>query len=199
MQKEPMETDGSYRCWLSQDEQERLIRHLEERPERQLAVRAMLHGLRSDELRWVRTSGLRPLQTEMQAYKLQVRDGKTGYREAPISMEMKRSMTMLQNAQGKRQDEPLIDAAKRTVRRWVTDAGEDLAEQTGYEDWQYISPHDLRRSWATTTYYAMDNHYAKEIIMRWGGWQDENTFQNNYLGRETDSMAADMMQQVGIL
>jgi integrase len=190
-------SDG-YRCWLSSTEQTRLIEHVKETPERQLAVRAMLHGLRSDELRWLRTGEIRELQTDREAYKLRVRDGKTGYREVPISRDMVQQMRMYKNATSTRKNRPLIDTSKRSIRRWVYKACEEIEEQTGDEDWSHVSPHDLRRTWATSTYYSMDTHYAVDIIMRWGGWQDRETFVNNYLGRETDTLAVEMMEQANL-
>jgi integrase len=198
MQLEPMpESEGS-RCWLSSDEQAKLIDHLTEHPTRQIAARAMLHGLRTDELDWLRTDGIRRLDAEREAYKLRVRDGKTGYREVPISCDLKQQLLMLKNAKGKHQDEQLVDQTNRTIRRWIKKAGSELADELDDDDWMEMSPHDLRRTWATSTYYALDSHYAVDIVMRWGGWSSRETFVNNYLGRETDPMAAEMMQTAGL-
>lgn len=197
MQLEPMPESDGYRCWLSDNEQVELLDHLKETPERQLAVRAMLHGLRTDELRWVRTGEVRELDADREGYKLRIRDGKTGYREAPISRDMVQQMRMYKNATSTRKNKPLVTASNRSIRRWITKAGEELAAE-GTDDWQHVSPHDLRRTWATTTYYALDSHYAVDLIMRWGGWEDRDTFVNNYLGRETDELAAKMMDQAGL-
>lgn len=198
MQLEPMPEADGFRCWLSDREQELLLDHLKETPERQLAVRAMLHGLRSDELRWVRTGEIRELDADREGYKLRIRDGKTGYREVPISRDMVQQMRMFKNTTSTRKNSPLITTSKRSIRRWLSKAGDELAEATSDDDWQNVSPHDLRRTWATTTYYSMDTHYAVDIIMRWGGWVDRDTFVNNYLGRETDQLAVEMMEQSGL-
>jgi len=191
------ESDG-YRCWLSEREQEQLLEHIKETPERQLAVRAMLHGLRSDELSWVRTGEIRELDAEQEGYKLRIREGKTGYREAPVSRELVQQMRMYKNATSTRKNKPLVTASKRSIRRWVSKASDELADETGDDDWREVSPHDLRRTWATSTYYALDSVHAVDIIMRWGGWSDRDTFTNNYLGRETDSLAVEMMEQSGL-
>jgi len=198
MQLEPMPESDEYRVWLSDSEQDRLLDHLKERPERQLAARAMLHGLRNDELRWVRVSQIRELDDDLEAYKLRIKDGKTGYRETPISREMAQQMRIYKRSSSTRKNRPLIDAGKRARRRWINDAGDELAQETGDEDWQKLSCHDLRRTWATSTYYSLDSHYAVDIIMRWGGWTDRETFTNNYLGRETDSLAVEMMEESGL-
>jgi len=125
-----MPESDEYRVWLSAREQEQLLEQMKEHPERQLAARAMLHGLRNDELRWVRLSEIRELQCDREAYKLRVRDGKTGYREVPISRELVQQMRMFKNATSTRKNKPLIKKAKRTRRSWITKASEALADET---------------------------------------------------------------------
>jgi len=198
MQLEPMPEGSGCRVWLSDGEQEQLLDEVKEKPKRQLAFRALLHGLRTDELRWVRLSKLRELETETEAYKLTISDGKTGYREVPVSRRLVEQMRMVKNVTSTRKDRPLITTGNRGIRRWFERARESLREQTGEDGWQYVSPHDLRRTWATQTYYALDVHNAREIVMRWGGWSSADTFRENYLGRETDEMAAEMMETAGL-
>jgi len=198
MQLEPFPEGDGYAVWLSKEEQEELLNNVRTHPKRQLAFRAMLHGLRTDELSYVRTANIRELKTEQTAHKLEVSDGKTGYREVPISRRMVEQMRMVKNTTGTRKDRPLIDTGKRNIRRWMEKARDELEEQTGESNWQWVSPHDLRRTWATHTFYALEKHYAREIVMRWGGWSSVDTFRDNYLGRETDKMAADMMDSAGL-
>jgi len=193
-----MPESDEYRVWLSDREQQQLLDHLKMDPERQLAARAMLHGLRNDELRWVRASKVRELEADEEAYKLEVKDGKTGYREVPISRDMVEQMRIYRSSASIRKNRPLIGKSKRARRRWIGDAGDELAEETGKENWSHISPHDLRRTWATNTYYALDSNHADEIVMQWGGWSNRDTFRNNYLGRETDSLAVDLMDKAGL-
>lgn len=199
MQIEPYENEDGYRVWLSEREQQMFIGEFSEEPRKQVAVRAMLHGLRSDELQHLKVSNIRDLDADDEGYKLRVRDGKTGWREAPISRKLKEQMVMLKNAQGKRKTDPLVDVTKKTIQRWVSNKGEEIAERDGEDDeWRYLTPHDLRRSWATHTYYSIDAPYALEVVMRWGGWNDADTFRQNYLGRETDDMAVELMERAGL-
>lgn len=110
----------------------------------------MLDGLRSEELPRVARHDFRRLDTEQEAYKLRVWEGKTGYRESPVANETKQRAVMLANARGLRQREPLVDVTERMVQRWVTGAGEETCDG----DWHHVSAHDLRRTWATGTYYS---------------------------------------------
>lgn len=62
-----------------------------------------------------------------------------------------------------------------------------------------LSAHDLRRTWATHTYYRLNaSDTAKSVLMRWGGWDDEQTFETNYLGREPDGLASELMETAGL-
>lgn len=164
MQIEPFPEKDGYRCWLSHNEQDQLLEAYSEEPRKQVALRRLLHGLRSDKIEWMRTRNIRRLESELEAYKLRIEDGKTGYRETPLQSRAKEQMLMLKNARQLTQDDPLIDVTKRTVQRWVTAAAEQLADETGLTDWNYVLAHDLRRTWATHTYYALDAHYATEVL-----------------------------------
>jgi hypothetical protein len=55
--------------------------------------------------------------------------------------------------------------------------------------------HDLRRTWATDTFYELamnDVPVARELVMSWGGWvitdTGENTFKEHYLGTIPDEV-----------
>jgi integrase len=55
---------------------------------------------------------------------------------------------------------------------------EELAEE-GDEMWQHVTPHDLRRTWATLLSADVDDPL---LIMDWGGWEDMDTFLEHYRG-----------------
>jgi integrase len=199
MQIEPMPKDDGYRCWLSEPEQNRIADHYAEEPQRQLAIELMLDGLRSEEVPRVSKKDFRQLESEEEAWKLRVHKSKTGYRETPVSCNTRQRAVMLSNARGLRQDAALVDVNERSIQRWVKWAAEDIADETGDEDWNHVSAHDLRRSWATSTYYALNaSDVAQSLVMRWGGWSDADTFAENYLGREPDELAAQMMEEAGL-
>jgi integrase len=204
MQIEPMPSDDGYRCWLSPTEQDLLVEHFSEEPRKQLAVELMLDGLRSEEVPRVATRDFRRLDADDTAHKLRVREGKTGWRECPVSNQTKQKAAMLKNARGLTKNDPLVNVSARTVQRWIagdkniTGAVEKLADETGNGDWNHVTAHDLRRTWATTTYYSLSAPYALEVILQWGGWADGDTFRSNYLGKEPDHLAVEMMDEAGL-
>jgi integrase len=198
-----MPSRDAYRCWLSAREQDLLVDFYSEQPRKQLAVELMLDGLRSEETTRVAKQDFRKLDADEEAWHLRVWESKTGYREAPVSTQTKTRAVMLANARGLRQEEALIDVSPRTIQRWVTTATTALAEETGNGDWCKVSAHDLRRTWATCTYYRLitngGTNDVREVVMRWGGWDDETTFRENYLGRVPDDLAADLMSDAGLV
>ncbi len=198
MQIEPMPNNDGYRCWLSPTEQDRLTDYYHTEPKKRLAIELMLDGLRSEEVPRVAPRDFRRLDAEEEAYKLRVRKSKTGYRECPVSNETHTLAQTLKNAQSATKEEPLVDVSPRTIQRWVANAAEALAEETGNEDWRHVTAHDCRRTWATTTYYSLSAPYSLEVIMQWGGWVDGDTFRENYLGREPDHLAVEMMDEAGL-
>ncbi|GGC49910.1 site-specific integrase [Haloferax sulfurifontis] len=203
MQIEPMpNSEGEYRCWLSESEQSRLASYYAEDLQREVAVRLMLSGLRSDEVTRVAKQDVRKLDADDEAYKLRIWASKTGYRECPISERLKTLVYALSSAQGTRggrADKPVCDVTTKTLSRWVDEAVEAIADETGNDDWRKVSCHDLRRSWATSTYYKLfASPVALDLVRRWGGWSDAETFRANYLGREPDDLAARLMTDAGL-
>ncbi|WP_277554881.1 site-specific integrase [Halobaculum limi] len=205
MQFEPHDGRDGYKVWLNTHESDLLRNHYSGK--KKLAVLLMLDsGMRSEETTRICLDDIRRLESDEEAYMVRfsgkdttgtLADGK--WREAPISKEAVEIIDTLASVKGRTRNDPAIDVGKRTVQRWVEDAREDLAEQTGDDDWLELSAHDLRRSWATRTYYSLNaSESEKSIIMRWGGWTKQSTFEENYLGRPPDELAADMMEAAGL-
>lgn len=205
MQLEPHDGHDGYKVWLNEREADLLRDHYTGK--QKLAMLLMLDsGMRSEETTRICRDDIRRLDTDEEAYMVgfrgkdttgQLAEGK--WREAPISSEAVEIIETLSSIKGVTRHDPVIDVGERTVQRWVEDAREELARETGDDDWHELSAHDLRRTWATTTYYKLDaSESQKSIIMRWGGWTKQQTFENNYLGRPPDSLAAKMMGEAGL-
>jgi len=197
MKIEPHQNQDGYKVWLSNNEQDQLLEYYDEQPVRQLAIWLGLHGLRVDEIVNVRFEDFRRMDVDEERYVLRVRDGKTGYRECPVSNDLYSLAKTIKNLQSLRKDEQIIDYSKSSVRNWVQWAGEDLQGQEG-KHWKHIRTHDLRRTWATHTYWSLRGDRAREVVMEWGGWTDVQTFTSNYLGAIPDSVAVEVIEEAGI-
>jgi integrase len=199
MQIEPFENEAGYRVWLNRKEDSQFTEFYGTEPKKKLSVELMLDGLRSKEVTNVSKEDFREMQTEEEGYMLQIPESKTGYRECPVSAETRNTALTVANTMGLSKSEPIVDVSKRTVQRWVTDAAEQLAESTGKETWNEVSAHDLRRTWATHTYWRIEGDRAREVVMSWGGWEDVQTFSSNYLGKVPDSVAIDIMHEADLV
>jgi integrase len=73
---------------------------------------------------------------------------------------------------------PLVDHSTRWVQRHLDDVTGELAEQGG-EMWAHVTPHDLRRTWATLLPADIEDPL---LIMDFGGWEDIETFLKHYRG-----------------
>lgn len=190
--------DGS-KVWLERDETKQLLEIVEERPKRRIAFGLGFHGLRTDEIRNVEYRHLRPV-TGGEAFVLEIPEAKRGARDVPINPDLQQRISMFKNATGMRQDLPLIDVSRKSIRNWIDDATDELGEE--FRD---VTMHDLRRTWATDTFYSLafaGVPIAEELTMAWGGWAmtatGRETFRENYLGPVPDHITASAIEKAGL-
>ena len=196
MKLEPFPNKDGYRVWLSENEQEELLNYYDEEPRKKLALQLMLHGLRSDEVVRVTIDDFRKMDVEEEGWMLTIKEGKTGYRECPVSSDVVSDARMIKNLKDLKKGDALVDVSKRTVQRYVSRAADDLSESN--PNWSHVTAHDCRRSWSTHLYWRLSGSRAKDIVMSFGGWSDVQTFNSNYLGAIPDSVAIDVMNEADI-
>lgn len=200
MQARPYPEQEGNRIWLSRDERATLLRAVADQPRRKIALQLGLHGLRSDELVETTPEHVRELANDAEGNVLIVPDGKTGKRELPISAGLADQIRMLKNATRMRADETIVDVSKRSVRNWIADA------RSAIEDADELGMHDLRRTWATDTYYSLafaGVPIAEQLTMSWGGWKQSEsgrtTFRENYLGPVPDHITERAVQHLELV
>lgn len=181
--------DYGYKMWLSQDEVRRLIDEMHT-PDQELAVLLGARcGLRSDEI--VRVEPQDVNQTGA-GYMLRVDGAKTGEKRQTPVPDMVAGL-LRGRSPG---DEPAVDVTTRTLRNWVGRAGDRLADDTGDEMWREVSPHDLRRTWATSLDGA---DVAMNVVCDWGGWNDLDTFLDHYRGTNSPEVQRAQREKVAWL
>ncbi|RDZ39359.1 integrase, partial [Haloferax sp. Atlit-19N] len=133
-------------------------------------------------------------------WRLEIPDGKTGGRDTPVSKSLRERVKYLKSAARMRTDESVIDVSTRSLRDWVVDAREQLADDLDDDRWHDLGMHDLRRTWATDTFYSLAFEgvpIAEELTMAWGGWamtdSGRETFRRNYLGPVPDHVTSRAM------
>lgn len=207
--REHDDADGKA-VWLSRGDVDRLLSvYGDEQPRRHLAIQLGLHGLRSNEIVRVSKQDFRrltdPRDATPEAWSLEVRESKTdaGVRGCPAALGMKRHAFSVANARELAQDAPIVDVTTKTVRNWVADAAGRLADVDDEPDaWEYVTPHDLRRTWGTDTFYSLAAHgvpIAEQLTLAYGGWESARTFRRRYLGPVPDHITLDVLEYLPMI
>jgi integrase len=171
--KDYAERDGK-RVWLSESEIGLLLEetdtdHVEMDMAFNLAARC---GLRRAEIVEITPADL---VTNDTGQVVRVWEGKGDkYREVPAPARL----TQLALGLGKDPDESLVECDPSTVYDWVSRARARARAKTGEQGWQFVGPHDLRRSWGVR---LLEAGVLPSVVMEWGGWEDWQTFRNHYL------------------
>jgi integrase len=165
--------DGK-RVWLSESELGLLLdntdpEHVEMDIAFTLAARC---GLRREEIVGVTPADL---VSNDSGQIVRVWEGKGDkYREVPAPSRL----TELALGLARAPDDPLVTCDPSTIYDWVARARGRCRAATGDEGWQYVGPHDLRRSWGVR---LLEAGVLPSVVMEWGGWDDWATFRNHYL------------------
>lgn len=192
--------DGK-KVWLGTEEVDQLLTQPENETKRIAYALGVRCGLRSEEITDVRPADI----VDSDAGKfLIVRDGKgSKYREAPIPPELANTIRTAAEYRPEDKDEPVVTsqssnsgATTRTLRRWIEADREALAAETGDERWEYLTMHDLRRTWATQLKGA---NVDSLLVCDWGGWEDLETFLDHYRGTYAPDVQAREREKVSWL
>lgn len=87
--------------------------------------------------------------------------------------------------------DPFIERSVDTLRRWVREAAAELVDEDS--DWQYVSSHDLRRSWAH--YHLVEKEVTVRVMMDIGGWSSYNAIEP-YLNKPSREKVGQEMNAV---
>jgi integrase len=129
---------------------------------------------------------------------LRVPDGKgEKYRETPMPANLATTIQTIGDVRNASSDEPVLSIqSTRSLRRWVKNAREQLAEETDDKGWTYLSTHDLRRTWATS---LAEKEVDPLLVLDWGGWEDLETFLDHYKGTYSPAAQRRAREKVGWL
>jgi integrase len=171
--KDYAERDGK-RVWLSEKEIQLLIEH---RDANHADMRAALIlagrcGLRRQEIVDVTAQDL---VTTDHGRVVRIWHGKGDkYREVPCPD----ALADVALGMSRQPGQPLVDVDPSTIYDWVQRSASRCRAETNEEAWQYVGPHDLRRSWGVR---LLESGVLPSVVMEWGGWDDWQTFRDHYL------------------
>ena len=171
--KDYNEREGK-RVWLSEQEIDILLDETD--PDHASMDAAMLLaarcGLRRQEIVDVTPADLVNTDT---GQIVRVWEGKGDkYREVPAPPEL----TQIALGMGLDPAESLVDVDPSTIYDWVQRCAQRARARTKDEGWQFVGPHDLRRSWGVR---LLESGVLPSVVMEWGGWEDWQTFRAHYL------------------
>jgi len=183
MRLEDYDAKDGKKCWLDRSEVEAFLATASN-TEQSIAFRLCARcGLRADEAVSVTPPDL--VDTDM-GPRLRVWAGKGDkHREVPVPGDLKTTIDVYARERTAADDDPLVNRSTRTLRRWVSHAADELRAETGDVGWQYVGPHDLRRTWGTL---LVESGVEPGMIMAWGGWNSWQTFREHYLGAYSPEM-----------
>jgi integrase len=172
------EDEAGKKVWLSQTEVDQLVDTADDTEKRVAFELGARCGLRSAEILDVAPQDV--ARTEAGSM-LRIWSGKGDkYRETPMPANLATTIETIGDVRDESTDEPVLSIdSTRSLRRWVQEAREQLADETEDEGWHYLSTHDLRRTWATA---LANDEVDPLLVLDWGGWEDLETFLDHYKG-----------------
>jgi len=175
---EPHDNSDEMKVWLSEDDVDDLLDAAKDTERRIAFALGCKCGLRSAEILDVTPDDL--VDSDV-GHMLIIKDGKGGkYRETPIPSELVTQIETIDDYRDEDSDSPILSVENtNSLRYWIKTTREELAEETGDDRWNYVSMHDLRRTWATS---LASKDVDPLIVCDWGGWSDLDTFLDHYRG-----------------
>jgi integrase len=185
------------KCWLSPDELDRLERVAGAAGwHREIAMQLMGRcGLRADEVSYPSSADLRWSEDgDIWLFEVRGKNTKGGgptlrdvWMPAAVADDLHK-YTRERDLSGA---DPWVDASTSSIRRWVTEATDQIAAETDNSRWSHVSSHDLRRSWAT--YHLVERQVDVRTMMSLGGWSDYSAIEP-YLTEPTEARIGEAMQ-----
>lgn len=191
--KDYAEKEDGKRVWLSEAELSAFIDEAETAQQKIAFLLAGRCGLRRQEIIEVEGEHIVPTDT---GHVVRVWDGKgSKYREPPAPQQLVGLVEGI--SWDMDDDEPLVGTEYgSTVYRWFERAASRRGEETEDRGWDFVGPHDLRRSWGIR---VLESGVLPSVVMEWGGWNDWETFRDHYLAEFSPEALRRERGKVGFL
>jgi integrase len=161
-----------HKVWLTDNEIEDLRRATNSQGDDIIIQLGAFVGLRAFEIPQVRPKDV--IETDSGQYRLRVEAGKDTSggggkpRNAYLPESTERDLQRFQNEHNIPPADPYVDLKQPGVRAVVRRTAYRAAEQTGDDDFEKVSTHDLRRRFAQRL--LVDEQMNPRVVMAVGGW-----------------------------
>ena len=189
-----------HKVWLTDSEIEELRRATASYRDDIIIQLGAYVGLRAFEIPQVTPSNVK--STESGSYRLRVPEGKDTSgnggkpRDAFLPDDVERSLQQYQNAENIAPKDAFVDLTERGVRGAVKRTAEAAAEETGKEDYNHVSSHDLRRRFAQRL--LVDEEINPRVVMAVGGWSNFQAIEP-YLNKPTQDVIDDALTDSSLI
>ncbi|MFC7026374.1 site-specific integrase [Halomicroarcula sp. GCM10025324] len=193
-------TNGNeHKVWLTDSEIEDLRRAANSSRDDLLIQLGAFVGLRAFEMPQVRPVDVK--QTESDQYRLRIEAGKDTSgnggkpRDAYLPDSVERDLQRFQNEHNIAPKDSFIDLSQPGVRAVVRRTAERAARETGDQDFEKVSTHDLRRRFAQRL--LVDQQMNPRVVMAVGGW-DSFAAIEPYLNAPSADVINDAFADLGL-
>jgi integrase len=162
-----------YKVWMTDDELGELRRAAGSHRDDLIIQLGGYVGLRAFEIPQVTPKHVKRTE-DGEHFRLRIPEGKDTSgaggkpRDAYLPADVERDLHQFQTTKDIDRGESFIDLSERSVRNVVKRTAERAAEQTGDDDFRYVSSHDLRRRYAQRL--LVDEGVNPRVVMQVGGW-----------------------------
>jgi len=193
-------TDGnSTKVWMTDEELDDLRRAAASRRDDLIIQLGAYVGLRAFEVPQIQPQHIKQ---EGDQYRLRVPEGKDTAngegkpRDAFLPADLERDLRQFQTEENIAPRDPFVDLTERGVRDVVKRTAEAAADQTGDDDFQQVSSHDLRRRFAQRL--LVEKEINPRVVMQVGGWDSFQAIEP-YLNAPTPDVVNDAFEEAGLV
>ena len=185
------------KCWLSPDELDYLERTAGAAEwEREIAMQLMGRcGLRVSEVSYPSTEKLRwSKDGKIWLFEIRGKNTKGGgrkTRDAWMPENVANDIHKYTRERSLSESDSWVNASIPSIRRWVKEVTQMIANKTDNDRWKSVSSHDLRRSWAT--HHLVERQVDVRTMMAIGGWSDYSAIEP-YLTDPTERRIGEAIQ-----
>lgn len=200
MRLEATRKEDEYKVWLTDAELKELRRAAANHRDDLIVQLGGYVGLRAFEIPQIQPKHVKRTE-DGEHYRLRIPEGKdtTGSggkpRDAYLPKSVEADIHRYVTAEQINQNDQIIDLTERGIRNVVKRTAEYAADETGNEDFQYVSSHDLRRRFAQRL--LVDENMNPRVVMQVGGW-DSFTAIEPYLNSPTPDVVNAAFEKVNL-